>query len=610
MPRKNTPIRELFVNTQHTRSEGARSSVWACIRCGWELVDNATRFAKHITRCPKATDADRCLAKEHLAGLTPAQLEALDYNAEFTKAFSLGGKAHVRTLFEDTNTTREGEKARLFRCRRCGHETTENATRFAQHILKCDKANEEDRSIAQEHEALTEKRRQMRKAKQAGADASLASMELRLGTPETAETSDRSGSVSHGSDTKFSISGGQGLSGEDVFSRARWPSKGSAMEDPRGLNISLSQNLVDIIEEISGAADTLCDHGALDELTTDLDAPPDLHHGGNGGCSHGCVGSGPALSPFSVSAPVQAGSQASVAITTLPMASQAESSLLLGRLGFDILGDLQLSSQAPDMLPVTGPCPQAGPGHSSAESPRMSEASTMPAMAPFTGAFLPLSENSFIGGGQKRQRYDDVMVPTESPMASPEEWREFLEWKRKRQQQQQGCMVPRTHGNSSAMWQSLYGYFLNSAQNCARVYGTYNRTFGPQGSFQLVTDQIYNDWAKLANVFKTMVSCCGREHLLMVYEKVRREPDRILGLYNAGLSLARDCVADGPLQAMTKRAGRISEMDTGELAVFSSLERAFSHLTIDENGQQCDMNPLVGPQMRSSARARWCVLHA
>jgi hypothetical protein len=60
---------------------------------------------------------------------------------------------------------RTGEKAKLFRCRKCGYETTENATRFAQHILKCSKSTEEDRLVASEHEALTEKRRQMRKAK-------------------------------------------------------------------------------------------------------------------------------------------------------------------------------------------------------------------------------------------------------------------------------------------------------------------------------------------------------------------------------------------------------------------------------------------------------------
>ena len=61
---------------------------------------------------------------------------------------------------------RPGEKAKLFRCMRCGHETTENATRFAQHILKCERATDEDRSIASGHEAFTEKRRQTRKAKQ------------------------------------------------------------------------------------------------------------------------------------------------------------------------------------------------------------------------------------------------------------------------------------------------------------------------------------------------------------------------------------------------------------------------------------------------------------
>ena len=106
MPRKNTPIRDLFTDTETTRSESARSRVWACVRCGWQLVENATRFAKHITRCPKATDEDRRVALDHLARLTPEQLEAISYHAEFKKAFSVAGKAHIRTLFEDTQTTR------------------------------------------------------------------------------------------------------------------------------------------------------------------------------------------------------------------------------------------------------------------------------------------------------------------------------------------------------------------------------------------------------------------------------------------------------------------------------------------------------------------------
>ena len=80
------------------------------MRCGWELVENATRFARHITRCPSATDADRFIARDHLAGMAPEQIQAINDNAELARAFSLGGKAHVRSLFEDTDTVRHSLK--------------------------------------------------------------------------------------------------------------------------------------------------------------------------------------------------------------------------------------------------------------------------------------------------------------------------------------------------------------------------------------------------------------------------------------------------------------------------------------------------------------------
>ena len=70
-------------------------------------MDNATRFARHITRCPNATKEDRDLARSHLAGMAEEQIRAINDNAEFTRAFDLDGKAHVRSLFEDTKATRQ-----------------------------------------------------------------------------------------------------------------------------------------------------------------------------------------------------------------------------------------------------------------------------------------------------------------------------------------------------------------------------------------------------------------------------------------------------------------------------------------------------------------------
>jgi hypothetical protein len=73
-------------------------------------VDNATRFARHVLRCPSTQPGDRDLAQEHLAslgGTSTAQLEAISANAdEFGRAFTLEGKAQIRNLFEDTQLRR------------------------------------------------------------------------------------------------------------------------------------------------------------------------------------------------------------------------------------------------------------------------------------------------------------------------------------------------------------------------------------------------------------------------------------------------------------------------------------------------------------------------
>lgn len=37
---------------------------------------------------------------------------------------------------------------------------------------------------------------------------------------------------------------------------------------------------------------------------------------------------------------------------------------------------------------------------------------------------------------------------------------------------------------------------------------------------QLLTSQIRNEWCKLGNVFKTIVTCCAKEHLEVVLDKV------------------------------------------------------------------------------------------
>lgn len=77
MPRPRAATRALFEDTG-TRRCGGKFNVFVCKRCGVEILENAYRFAVHISVCKKATDEDRALAaqqltkpKKHSAANTP-----------------------------------------------------------------------------------------------------------------------------------------------------------------------------------------------------------------------------------------------------------------------------------------------------------------------------------------------------------------------------------------------------------------------------------------------------------------------------------------------------------------------------------------------------------
>mmetsp|Transcript_35502 Transcript_35502/g.89519 ORF Transcript_35502/g.89519 Transcript_35502/m.89519 type:complete len:437 (+) Transcript_35502:152-1462(+) len=65
MPRPRAPTRALFEHTG-TRRCGGKFDVYRCKRCGVEILENAYRFAVHISVCKKATDEDRALAQQQL----------------------------------------------------------------------------------------------------------------------------------------------------------------------------------------------------------------------------------------------------------------------------------------------------------------------------------------------------------------------------------------------------------------------------------------------------------------------------------------------------------------------------------------------------------------
>ena len=65
MPRPRAATRALFEDTG-TRRCGGKFNVFICKRCGVEILENAYRFAVHISVCKKANDDDRALAAQQL----------------------------------------------------------------------------------------------------------------------------------------------------------------------------------------------------------------------------------------------------------------------------------------------------------------------------------------------------------------------------------------------------------------------------------------------------------------------------------------------------------------------------------------------------------------
>eukprot|EP00951_Prasinocladus_malaysianus_P036833 scaffold390699_cov42-Prasinocladus_malaysianus.AAC.1 len=66
MPRPRAATRALFEDTG-TRRCGGKFNVFVCKRCGVEILENAYRFAVHLSVCKKATDEDRQLAQQQLS---------------------------------------------------------------------------------------------------------------------------------------------------------------------------------------------------------------------------------------------------------------------------------------------------------------------------------------------------------------------------------------------------------------------------------------------------------------------------------------------------------------------------------------------------------------
>jgi len=539
-----------------------------------------------------------------LTELAPEKIEAINFTAEFTKAFSLGGKAHVRSLFEDTGKSRDGEKARLFRCLRCRFETTENATRFARHILKCPSATEKDRAVAQDHEALTKRRREMRLRQPLPPEAPDADS-----TPQIEENSSPHGDSVAAPGSKSSSRGGSSVD-------ERLPSPASDTDINRGMNRTTA----------AGGASRVVSSAPSDDLFPGLDLEPGLPGSEARALSAdfldaAFVDSLASHAPWTgCGMPEGLGHPQATTESSEPMGrstggwqpvpdwggqmpadgfgqSGGGGGLLDGHLLHSGLAPAQ-AAVAPSSVGLGGATlPGAGSGGWAGPQPwpwGSGGGSSPNPWAMGTGVSQPHPELSDASAGQyalpgKRQRPGgDQQEQRIRPDVSLSEWMEFRQWKQ-RQQQEGG--VPRMVGSANALWEALYGYFITYAKRCAEVYKSCSGSFGPVSSTKLVARQINEDWKKLGSVFRTIVQCCTKQHLQMVCSRAKSQPERVLELYNATIQLANDSVTYGLNTVLKRRSSCKHLMSSAEQAIFCGLEKAFECLTTDEDGNPAEPNP-------------------
>jgi len=124
-----------------------------------------------------------------------------------------------------------------------------------------------------------------------------------------------------------------------------------------------------------------------------------------------------------------------------------------------------------------------------------------------------------------------------------------------------------------------------------KKHGCSRQCIRPCISFaQMIGQAISGEWAKLAAVYKTMVTCCAKAQARFVLEKASECPERITSIYNSAIALAQDCVDTGIAGALQKWS-LIPRLDDNQNAVYKGLEKAFQHMTIDDNGARHAPDP-------------------
>lgn len=187
----------------------------------------------------------------------------------------------------------------------------------------------------------------------------------------------------------------------------------------------------------------------------------------------------------------------------------------------------------------------------------------------------------------KRQRDNrGESLPAETVSISFDEYQQWKQWK----EQVERPKIIQVPDMEYTMFQNLYSFFMSHAMNCANVYIAHGRFLGPSCNTAMIAQAISKDWAGLASVYKTMVTCCGKAQARFVLEKAGTCPERVAAIYNSTLAIAQDCLNTGIKGALDKWS-QFSHLDKNQVAAYQGLEKAFQHMTLDDDGTRHAPDP-------------------
>lgn len=187
---------------------------------------------------------------------------------------------------------------------------------------------------------------------------------------------------------------------------------------------------------------------------------------------------------------------------------------------------------------------------------------------------------------QKRQRdVNGQSQPAETVSISLQEYQEWKQWK----EQIERPTIIQVPDMEYTMFQNLYSFMLSHAMNCTKTYMAHKGLIGPSCNTEMIGRAISKEWTSLASVYRTMVTCCAKAQARFVLDKAGTCPERVAGICDSALAIAQDCLSSGIAGALHKWS-QFSNLDRYQLAAYQGLDKAFQHMTLNDDGTDHTMD--------------------